>query len=129
MYGGEFIVKHWHGIVQYRSYTCSVEQPQIFSGYTLALFNITKTYNLFDDFFITSFICSFYHKPLEVVTPNNFALVTTSRSFSPTLTDSNACFFLENEILSSLNMSGFNWTLLFCDHSATSSAITKVVQR
>ena len=70
---------------------------------------------------MTSFIhvCSFHNKSLEMVTPNNFALVTTSRSFPLSLIGSNTCFFLANEILSSLYLSGFKWTLLFCDHSAT----------
>ena len=58
-----------------------------------------------------------------IVRPSSFVLVTNSTSFPSMMTGSKTLCSLAKEILSSLHLSAFSWTLFSWDHSITLSAI------
>jgi len=89
----------------------------------LGAFCWTKKYSLLAAFLITSFILVFHDRSLVIILPCNFALSTSSNSFTCTLIGLNIALFPVKEIRSSLHFSLLNWTLLAKDHSATLSAI------
>ena len=72
---------------------------------TLDLFNCTKKYRRFDAFLITSLICSFHVRLLDIVRPSSFALVTLSSPLPSTTIGANWGSFFTKDILSSLHFS------------------------
>ena len=91
---------------------------------TLDLFNSTKKYRRFHAFLITSLICSFHVRLLDMVRPSSFALVTLSSSLPSTTIGANWGSFFTKDILSSLHFSLLSLTLFCIDHSTTLSAIS-----
>ena len=96
---------------------------------TLDLFNCTKKYRHFDAFLITSLICSFHIRLLDMVIPTSFSLVTCSSSLPSTIIGANLGSFFTKDILSSLHYSLLSFTLFCIDHSATLSAISWAQRR
>ena len=86
---------------------------------TLDLFNCTKKYRRFDAFLITSLICSFHVRLLDMVRPGSFALVTLSSSLPSTTIGANWGSSFTNYVLSSLHFSLLSLTLFCIDRSAT----------
>ena len=79
----------------------------------------------------TSSLFKYWGRPLKktgvrlfaIVRPSSFVLVTNSTSFPSMMTGSKTLCSLAKEILSSLHLSAFSWTLFSWDHSITLSAI------
>lgn len=89
---------------------------------SFAPFNCSSKYNRFEAFLTISVMCSVHDKLLVTVTPSSFAPWTTSNYCTFTKMGWNSSRFFPNEILSSLYLSLFSFTLLSEDHWATRSA-------
>ena len=59
-----------------------------------------------------------------IVTPNSFALSTTSKALPHAIKGGRSGLFLANDIRSSLHLPVFNWNRFNLDHSTTSSTIS-----
>ena len=70
-------------------------------------------------FLVISVTWSFHVRSFAIVRPSSFVLVTNSTSFPYMMTGSKTLCSLAKEILSSLHLSAFSWTLFSQDHSIT----------
>ena len=74
-------------------------------------------------FLVISVTWSFHDRSFAIVRPSSFVPVTNSTSFPSMMMGIKTLCSLAKEILSSLHLSAFSWTLFSCDHSITLLAI------
>ena len=79
----------------------------------------TRKCNRLIAFQATFSTCAFQFRSAFVISPSNLAVLTTSTSFLSITTASSSTGLLENEIWSSLQLSGLSCSLFIWDHSIT----------